>query len=261
MAIVNVEHYTQDNGARIIKVFLTPTKKFPEGKNYLFTNESLYPLVKSYDWRLVNRSGSVFVVTKVEGKEHYFHDMYLTEIKNRCNCDGLSVTHINGVGYDNVTNNLFVNMPYRYNLAANGFQKLYHYDASSGLWLADIPNTNGGMGAVCAPREDDVLMRISSFERLREASNPGCHTFNFLRYRRCGESERILDAERKGEIASDMAVLLHASQYVNNAWYILRFPHLYDFICGVNAFPVPKYAHDSTGQMIDAATGKPLCPI
>lgn len=260
MSIINIEHYTQSDGMRTIKVFLSPTKKFPEGKNFFYTNESFISFVNAYDWRLANRFGFVYVVTKVDGKEYYFHEMVFAEIYKRELCNGFYVTHRNAVGYDNVFENLFVNTPYHCNYS-NGFQKLYHYDASSRLWIPDIPAVVSNVVIQNSLREDDVLMTVSDYERLLATSNACNNFFNILNYRRGDKSERVLDAERKGEITREMAVLVNASQYVENAWYFLRFPHLYDYLCVINGTSIPKYELNSIGQMIDVKTKQPLCPI
>lgn len=68
----------------------------------------------------------------------------------------------------------------------------------------------------------------------------------------------ILDLERTGQISHEESVYRHVKRYSQNAWYYYRYD-LVDYFKEYN-IPVPEFALDERGFMVDIDTGRKLCP-
>ena len=69
LLVQGIKTYRQKDGVDILKVFLKPTKNFPEGRNYFYTDVIAEDLVNQYCWYLENSGINklLILVTSITG--------------------------------------------------------------------------------------------------------------------------------------------------------------------------------------------------
>lgn len=257
MAVSKIEEYRQQNGVCILKVFLKPTKKFPNG--FFYAPSEALSLVKKYDWYLKQSGNGVYVVAhavSVYDKNKYFHKELFKFYQGYDWQE--DIEHINMIEFDNTDNNL--NAVSRQQNNYNKFTKGYNYrnDCSGFQPLVTI-NSKPYRPYSVTYREDEACMKQNYLEQvcLREYLGTDFYIFDFLKYRR--GSEDLLDLERTGIISEEEATYRHILRYKDNAWFYLRY-NLEDYFKQYH-IPVPKYSLDEQGFMIHPITGQKLCPF
>ena len=261
MAVLKKEYYTQQNGVKVIKVVLKPTRVFPEGSNYFYAPREAESLVDSYCWYLHKHSKKgIEVIAYNHGwgtsKTLYFHKE-LFEFYRGYDWNE-DIDHISLVELDNTNDNL--NAVSHQQNGFNKFVKGYSYRKNKNHFQAKYKLN----GKVYCPfstthREDEACIQANYVDKviLKEELGDDYYRFDFLKYRR--GSEDILDLERTGQITEDEAIYQHIMRYADNAWYYLRFG-LQEYFTEHN-IPVPEYNLDADGFMVDRLTGKKLCPF
>lgn len=269
MAIERIEEYRQQNGDDILKVFLTPNKAAPEGKNFFFAPAESIDLVKQYRWCIHNAGSKTSSLVVRAEKKLEKKTVQTTFHKELCYMyNGFYVKcidHVNGIDIDNTDKNLN-----SVSNAQNIFNKFHKgYAVKSAIhcnrYFCFIPcafynnNPYNPFGSDINLNEDDVCILQNEIEQvwLREQLGDNYYMFDFKKYRR--GSEDILDLERTGQISEEEAVYRHILKYSNNAWYMLRYG-LEDYY-KENHIPIPQYSLDSDGFMVHPITGQKLCPF
>lgn len=259
MAVLKKEYYTQKNGVQIIKVILTPTKKFPEG-GYFYAPAEAEELVDDYNWSLNVRESRKYVSAITEDrfglKGVSFHKELFIFYHNY-NCKE-NIDHINMVEFDNTDNNLNVTTTQQNKF--NSFTKNYSYNKyRSSFKSSYMLNGRSYSPFSVTHSEAEACQQANYIEQviLQEKLGGEYYMFDFKKYRR--GSEDILDLERTGQISSEEATYRHILRYSTNAWYYLRFG-LQDYF-KENNIPVPEYSLDEQGFMIHPETGEKLCPF
>lgn len=256
--VERIEEYKQMNGVCILKVFLKPTKKFPNG--YFYAPSEAIELVKKYNW-LLHQVGNRVAIIAHAGSGYYDKTIYFHKelFKFYQGYDWQEeIDHISLVEIDNVDDNL--NAVTRQQNGFNRFTKGYSYDNNRGHFQPQIViNSRHYRPYSVIHREDEACILQNRLEQvdLKSILGTNYYMFDFKKYRR--GSEDILDLERTGQISEEEAVYRHIMGYSQNAWFYLRY-NLEDYFRQYH-IPVPKYSLDTDGFMVHPVTGQRLCPF
>lgn len=232
----------------VLKVILKPTKSFPEGSNYFYTDASARELVERYNWGLF-KNGSVVYVRACDGTERrvLFHNEYMKVLGYEFNI----IDHENGLGTDNRSLNLRDCDTSRNNRnkLSKGYSCNNYNTFSVRLMVSGIYRS-----VYNAPNEYEA---VKSVYRNRNKYY-GDFTYNFLLDRR--NDLDILDDELTGKITAEEATYRHVMRYAkDNAWYVYRYG-LEEYF-NSRGIPIPAFELDSQGYMVDPITGERLCPF
>lgn len=257
--VEGIKEYQQANGVLILKVFLRPTAKFPEGSNFFYSPAEAIDLVKKYSWYLNQVGNRVYIEAKT-GSDYcqrtiLFH-RELFKFYHGYNWED-GIDHINMVEFDNTDNNLNAVTGSQNNY--NKFTRGYSYDKDWGTFQPRIVINSKHYRSSVVHREDEACILQNRLEQidLKEKLQDQYYMFDFLKYRR--GSEDILDLERTGQISEEEATYKHILRYADNVWFYLRY-NLEQYFKN-NNIPVPKYSLDTQGFMTHHITGKKLCPF
>ena len=251
MAVQRVESYTTQSGDKVLKIILKPTKNFPEGKNFFFTddNEITRELIESYTWCLHQCGKNIYVVAVTYGQVILrFHQEYAKQVLGYYS-DYLD--HINGLSSDNRDINLNIvnnqqNIRNRPTVGYN-FDSRYNYFQPS-YKLNNIKYYRGSHKT-----EPEALLATS---HIREEVYSD-YNYNFLEDRR--NFEHLVDKEVKSIITHKEANYIRAKQLIeSNPWYVYRY-NLFGY-CKENNIKIPEFKLDSQGFMIHPVTRERLCP-
>lgn len=271
LLVQGIKTYRQKDGVDILKVFLKPTKNFPEGRNYFYTDVIAENLVNQYCWYLENsgiKNPRTYVLSHVTGdadanRIQFHRELY--KVYSGVDAGDLIIDHMSMVELDNIDNNLtaVTSQQNMYNRFLKGYQVTsYSYQSNHSKYFTPcigIGGRNYRPYGFTSRKEDEacILQRKLETEWLQEQLGSNIYSFDLLEYRR--GSLDILDLERTGQITHEEANYRHILKYADNAWYYLRY-NLEDFF-KEHHIPVPEYSLDDEGYMIDKITGKKLCPF
>lgn len=255
MSVQRIESYTTQSGDKVLKVILKPTKNFPEGKNFFYTddNEITRELIENYTWCLVQQGNNIYVIAMLGSpntgqKRLYFHQEYAKEVLGfYSDCiDHIDRLEINNRNYNLniVTNQQNVrNQPtigYRFDTRCKVFQPYFI-----------INNKTYYRGSFKS--EPEAL--IATFKLREEVYSD--YNYNFLLDRR--EDIDIVNLELTGQISTEEATEMHIRRYVElNPWYVYRY-NLFDY-CQAHNIVIPDFTLDEQGFMISPVTKERLCP-
>lgn len=256
MAVEKKEYYRQKDGQGIIKVYTKPTKKFPEGANYFYVDTEDEDIVDSYSWNL-SQSGKLTIVVASYNmlgyRTTYIHqELAHKHLSYYPNC----IDHISGVDIDNVDSNLNVVTQQQniFNKSARG----YSFDKHRNSFQPQIcfnGNILHPFGSVKTEVEACQLAHLVETDYLKSLMKDEYYMYDFLEDRR--NDLDILDLERTGIISHEESVYRHVLKYAGNAWYYYRYG-LQEYFKD-NKIPVPAFALDANGLMVDNITGQKLC--
>lgn len=259
MAVERIEEYRMQNGEDILKVYCKPTKKFPEGKNYFYTdnNSITRALLTNYTWFIAQEKDKLCVraikhitldSTYTYRTTTYFHKEYAFEVLGYYpDC----TDHIDGLAIDNRDYNL--NIVNQKQNCRNRQSKGYVFEQRDNYFTAFIFINNVRILKRCNT-EYNILHLVYSLRKYYYKD----YDYNFLLDRR--DDLDLLDAELTGKISSEEATYRHVKRYVeSNCWYVYRYG-LEDY-CKEHHIPIPSYSLDSQGFMIHPVTGQKLCPF
>lgn len=258
--VERIEQYRQVNGVFILKVFLKPTVKFPEGRNFFYSPAEALSLVQKYTWCLNQQGNRVYVVAH-KGSDYCVKTIRFHKelFKFYQGYDWQEeVDHINMIEFDNTDQNLNA-VSHKQN-QYNHFTKGYRYNNDWGHFQPQIKiNSKLYCPFQITHREDEACMKQNYLEQviLKEKLQDQYYMFDFFKYRR--GSEDILDLERTGIISEEEATYRHILKYSENAWYYLRY-NLEDYFRQYH-IPVPKYTLDTNGFMVHPVTNQRLYPF
>lgn len=255
MSVIRIEEYTTKNSEKVLKVILKPTKKFPEGKNFFFTddNDITRELIESYTWGLSERNNNLYIVAKTSSlyevrKTIKFHQEYAYRLLDYYPD---YIDHINLLSIDNRDINLNVVNAKQNRL--NTQSKGYTFSVKRSYFR---PNYNlDGKTYHRGSYKSEPEALIATFNLRQEVYSD--YNYNFLLDRR--EDIDIVDLELTGQISMEEAIYLHVKRYVsNNPWYVYRY-NLFDY-CQAHNIVIPDFILDKQGFMIDPITKSRLCP-
>lgn len=255
MSVIRVEEYTMKNSEKVLKVILKPTKNFPEGKNFFFTddNDVTRELIENYTWFLQQNNKNIYIkvitgTLNTGRKTLYFHQEYALKLLGYYPD---YIDHINLLSIDNRNYNLNVvtnqqnirNKPskgYKFSVKYNHFQPYYRLNYK--LYVRGSYKS-----------EPEAL--LATYKLRQEVYSD--YNYDFLLDRR--EDIDIVDLELTGQISTEEATYLHVKKYVsNNPWYVYRY-NLFDY-CQAHNIVIPDFIFDKQGFMIDPITKSRLCP-
>lgn len=126
--VEGIKEYRQYNGVCILKVYLKPTRKFPEGRNYFYAPAEALSLVQRYTWCLRQEGNRVCVIAHTRSdycwKTILFHKE-LFKFYQGYDWNG-DIDHINHIELDNTDQNL--NAVLRHQNNYNKFTRGYFYN-------------------------------------------------------------------------------------------------------------------------------------
>lgn len=257
--VESIKEYKQMNGVCILKIFLKPTAKFPNG-GYFYAPAEAIDLVQRYSWFLNQAGNGVRVVAGIWSgyscKTIFFHKE-LFKFYHGYDWQK-EVDHVNHIEFDNTDNNLNA-----VTTQQNGFNKFtrgYYYCNRDKYFQPQIHiNSKPYCPFSIVRREDEACILQNRLEQvdLRSILGTNYYMFDFKKYRR--GSEDILDLERTGQISEEEAIYRHILGYSQNAWFYLRYG-LEQYFKDYN-IPVPKYSLNENGFMVHPITGQRLCPF
>lgn len=250
MAVQRIEHYTQQDGRQILKVVLTPTKKY--SNRYFYVDSCFEDLVKNYGWCIDKDYVKAAVGSRSNQKILQLHQ----EIAYRClGKYPKYIDHENGLGIDNIGLNLteVTQQQNIRNSQSRGYQIGQTYKSGGSQFQPKIVFNRKPIRDTSVRREDEACLRQFQFESQMFSD----YKYDFLKDRR--NDLDIVDLERKGLISADEATFRHVMRYAeHNAWYVLRY-NLQEYFKAHN-IPLPSYKLNSKGRMIDEY-GNLLCPF
>ena len=256
--IESIQEYQQMNGVSILKVFLKPTAKFPNG--YFYAPSEAIELVQKYNWCLSQQGNRVDVRAHTGSdycwKTILFHKELFKFYQGYDWQD--EIDHLNLIEFDNTDQNLnaVTNQQNKYNTYTKG----YSYRNDYGRFQPQINiNSKTYRPYSITHREDEACYLQNEIEQvwLRKQLGIEYYMFDFFKYRR--GSEDILDLERTGKISEEEATYRHILRYKDNAWYYMRFG-LEEYFKQYH-IPVPKYTLDTNGFMVHPVTNQRLYPF
>lgn len=257
--VESIKEYKQLNGVSILKVFLKPTAKFPNG-GYFYAPAEAIDLVQKYSWCLKQQGNGVYVVAHTYSD--YCRKIILLHKELFKFYQGYDwqedIDHINLIEFDNTDDNL--NATTSSQNKYNKFTKGYVYNNEWRHFQPHIMiNSKQYYPFSVTRREDEACILQDNIEKvcLRDKLGTDFYMFNFLKYRR--GSEDILDLERTGQISEEEATYRHILRYKDNAWFYLRY-NLAEYFKD-NHIAVPEYRLDAEGFMVHPITNQKLCPF
>ena len=256
--VESIKEYQQVNGVCILKVFLKPTKKFPNG--YFYTPSEAIDLVQKYTWCLHQHRNRVQVVAHT-GSD-YCRKIILFHKELFRFYQGYDwqedIDHINLIEFDNTDGNLNAIL-HQQNLY-NTFVRGYIYGNNQGTFRPKVViNSKHYRPYSVVYREDEACILQNRLEQVDLKSLSGTHyyMFDILKYRRGYED--ILDLERTGKISEEEATREVVRSFEDNAWFYLRY-NLAEYFKD-NHIAVPEYRLDAEGFMVHPITNQKLCPF
>lgn len=162
---------------------------------------------------------------------------------------GYHIDYINGVSIDNTYENLVQVTKPRLNMPSKGCCYNKRYKVFQSRIVHDSIIYFDG-------RYDTELEGIVGICEMRKKYFPD-YDYNFLLDRR--KDLELLDLERTGVISAEEATYRHVMKYAENAWYYYRYGLQRYF--REHHIPIPEYALDAEGFMVDKITGQRLCPF
>ena len=251
MAVQRIEHYTQQDGRRILKVILKPTKKYPNG--YFYVDICFEDLVRSRSWHINPRG---YVVSAIGFHNNRRKSLLHKEIAFRCLGRYPNyIDHENGLEFDNIGANLteVTSQQNSRNKRSRGYLIGRICKSDGSQFQPKITLNEKNIRDTSVRREDEACIKQFQFE----STNYSDYNYDFLKDRR-GDAD-IVDLERKGIISTDEATFRHVMRYAeNNAWYVWRF-NLFDYFAE-HGVPIPVYSLNKEGRMVDEY-GQILCPF
>lgn len=230
----------------VLKVILKPTKSFPEGSNYFYTDASARELVEMRGWCLAKRLNSVYPVAKFNGIQLEFHKAYA----NFLGVEAQVIDHINTVCIDNrdVNMNVVTTKENSINRRFKSYCKVRQYFRVHTV-IDDVRKSRGYF-----KNEFEVIKAVYEIRKKYYAD----YDYNFL-LDRSGDLD-ILDDELTGRITSEEATFRHVMRYAkDNAWYVYRYG-LEEYF-NSRGIKIPTFELDYQGYMIDTITKERLCPF
>lgn len=256
--VESIKEYKQLNGVSILKVFLKPTAKFPNG-GYFYAPAEAIDLVQKYSWCLAQSRSRVEIRAVIWNgycsRTILFHKKLFKFYQGYDWQE--DIDHINMIEIDNTDDNL--NAVTRQQNQFNHFTKGYGYTNKRGYFQPQIKINSKLYFLPVVRREDEACIKQNYLEQvdLRFLLGTEYYIFDFLKYRR--GTEDILDLERTGKISEEEATYKHILRYKDNAWFYLRY-NLAEYFKD-NHIAVPEYRLDAKGFMIHPVTGQRLCPF
>lgn len=248
MSVLNIETYS-----KYIKVILKPTKNFPEGKNFFYTDNDdiAINLVNSRTWFLDKERNDAIKVKANCSFSHVFKKDYAFMLTGQ---DFENLAHLNSITYDCRECN-FEPLSQSH-IMRNQITRGYFTSEQNGnifFEVRPIRANNINYTGLGAKNEFEAIKLVN----LREKELYSDFYFDFKQYRR--GSEDILDKEICDIYTPEQATYEHIKRHVeSNPWYAYRFG-LEDY-CKENDIVIPDFDLDKDGFMIDNITGKKLCP-
>lgn len=236
----------------ISKIMLTPTARYPEGKNYFYIDTKDLDLIirdgRHMGWYLKGTEcGNVYPRCLISGKGYYFHQVigrkYLGFVPE-------CIDHYNGVTIDNTDRNLNVvtHTQNSRNIRCRGYKFSNVRCFTVYLKVNGVYEKSYGF-----KREDEAAYFRGYYERTFWTD----YGYDFSADRR--DELDLLELELSGKISSEEATYRHViNKAANNAWYLLRY-NLFDYFREYN-ISEPKYSIDNIGRMVDINSGALLCP-
>lgn len=260
MAVAKIEEYKQTNGVDILKVYMKPTTKFPNG-GYFYAPAETIDLVNKFAWGLIASGKNLVCVVAVDTGTYsrdflQFHTE-LFRFYHGYKWQG-DIDHINMIEIDNTDANLNA-----VTTQQNGFNRMtrgYIIIRNQIIFQAQIGINARSVRPSKPVRSEAEVCDIQNYLEqvwLKEQLGDQYYMFDFFKYRRGSES--ILDLERTGQISEEEATYRHILRYADNAWYYLRYG-LQDYFQQYH-IPVPRYSLDDMGYLTHPITGKRLCPF
>lgn len=257
MSVIRVEEYTMKNSEKVLKVILKPTKNFPEGKNFFFTddNDITRELIESYTWGLVRHNNIICVMTAthlVDSAKRVsllFHQEYAYRV--------LSyypdyIEHYNGLEIDNRDINL--NVVSQQQNTRNKPTKGYTFEVNKNKSFR-IKYVNYYKSSYISSYkiEPDALLAVYN---LRQGFYSD-YDYNFLEDRR--NYIYLLDQECRGILSHKESSYIRAKELIeSNPWYVYRY-NLFDY-CQAHNIVIPDFILDNQGFMVDPITKSKFCP-
>lgn len=253
MAVQRIEYYTQQDGRKILKVILKPTKKHSNG-SWFYIDACYEDLVKSYCWFISND----YVVAHVGSRS--LGNMTTISLHQEISFKCLGrypkyIDHENGLEFDNIGSNLteVAQQQNIRNKQSRGYSVGRPWKLGGSCFEPAITLDGRFIRDTSVRYEDEACIKQFQFE----SANYTDYNYNFFKDRR-GDLD-IVDLERKGLISAEEATFRHVMRYAkDNAWYVLRYG-LEDYFKAHN-IPLPSYKLNSEGRMIDEY-GRLLCPF
>ena len=254
MAVERIEYYTQKDGQEVLKIILKPTKSFPEGRNYFYTdvNDTVQDLIENHTWHLNKSHDAIYVKahlhTPATGmKTIQFHTEYAFKLLGYYPD---YIDHIDRLEIDNrnINLNVVTNQQNQRNRPVKGYvfnSKYNNFRPKCSI------NGEKHIGNVYYT-EPEVLQVTYNLHRQFYSD----YDYNFLKDRR--NDLDILDLELTGQISSEEATYRHVMKYADNAWYYYRY-NLEQYFKD-NHIAIPDFKLDNQGFMIHPVTGERLCP-
>ena len=243
MAVAKIEEYPVTG---VAKVYLKPTKLFPQG--WFYCDIEHLDLVERYNWGLVNRGkNGIYVMTDIGFRQKIlFHQALAEKILGY---RPEYIDHISGLEIDNTDRNM--NIVTQQQNTRNKLSRGYIVNTVG--FIPNIAISNKAYYDKSYRSEAEAVL-ASYYFRKQYFSD---YNYNFYLDRR--NDLDIVDLQYTGKISEEEATFKHVMRYAkSNAWYVYRY-NLFDYFKQYNV-SIPEFRLDERGYMIHPVTGQKLCP-
>lgn len=214
--VTGIEKFTQKDGLEVLKVWLSPTKEFPNG-SFFYCEARDYDLVVSHpNWSISDpKQPYVLAGASIASASSYYR-FHVEVARKYCSELPEAIDHYNGVEFD------CVNRPNLFSVSTeqngrNRRSKGYVISASGSFRALLILGREMLEPYSTVRNEVQVLILRNQLEQTYFSD----YNYNFLADRRT--SLDLLLQEREGILSHDDAVYLYLKKYSANPWFYFRY--------------------------------------
>lgn len=251
--VTGIQRFTQKDGLEVLKVWLSPTKEFPNG-SFFYCEARDYDLVLAYKHWCIYSQKQPYVQASASRVSAVSSYLFHVEIaKKYLGYYPEAVDHFNGLEFDCVNKSNLFSVTQEQN-TRNRRSKGYKMTAS-GSFLARVIYHRKDINSNPARTEVEALIDRSQLEK-RYYSD---YSYNFLEDRRTDMD--LLMYEREGQWTKEQVIREYLTRR-NNPWFFFR----YDLreVYQQYGLPFPQEGKDywlaSDGFMVNK-NGERLVPI
>lgn len=253
--VTGIQKFVQKDGLVVLKVWLSPTKEFPNG-SFFYCEARDYDLVVSHpNWSISDpKQPYVKAGASITSASSYYR-FHVEVARKYCSELPEAIDHYNGVEFDCVDRPNLFSVTQEQN-SRNKRSKGYEVNSSRSFYAKLLFHGERIRPYSTVRNEVQVLALRNQLEQKYFTD----YNYNFLADRRTALD--LLLQEREGVISHEDAVFLYLQRYIDNPWFYFRYDlaEAYDYYSLEKPEEGKDYWFDKSGFMVNK-DGKRLVPI